>query len=111
MPSIDGNASPHERGDCLHASESRFLVYDLAVAKPQVAVVVLARDTLREILLARAAKGAPSLSEISRRLGQDRGHLSRWLGGRGGAFGLDTAIAAVEIADGRAAEWTEEHAN
>jgi len=103
--------APHERGDCLRAPGSRFLVYDLAVTKPQVAVVGLARDTLREILLARAAKGAPSLSEISRRLGHDRGHLSRWLGGRGGAFALETAIAALEIAGGRPEDWFAEVAH
>ena len=71
----------------------------------------MARDTLREMLLALAAKGAPSLSEISRRLGHDRGHLSRWLGGRGGAFALETAVAALKAAGGRPADWFAEVAH
>jgi hypothetical protein len=83
------------------------------VKKPQVEVEVveLARDTLREMLLALAAKGAPSLSEISRRLGHDRGHLSRWLGGRGGAFALETAVVALKAAGGRPADWFAEVAH
>lgn len=62
----------------------------------------VAREVLREMLLALAAKkGAPSLSEISRRLGHDRNHLTRLLNGRGGALTIEAAVAALEHAGGR----------
>jgi transposase-like protein len=64
----------------------------------------LAKRVLRERLLRGAANGGPTLSEISRRLGHDRGHFSRRLSDRGGAVSFDEAAellteAGLDVAE------------